>query len=124
MKEEQKKQFQEMDKIELSVELEHACLKGLLEVVKYLLTSSELKEHADIHYDYDQSFFNAYNEDRVDVVQYLVFDYKINKTKDIIKNLVQHSRTDISNLFYKRDLEEKLQNTLTNNKKIDNKIKL
>ena len=33
-----------------------SCQEGHLEVVKYLLTSPDLKEHADIHADNDLGF--------------------------------------------------------------------
>ena len=33
-----------------------SCQKGHLEIVKYLLTSPDLKEHADIHADNDYGF--------------------------------------------------------------------
>ena len=34
----------------------NSCQKGHLEIVQYLLTSPDLKEHADIHADNDLGF--------------------------------------------------------------------
>ena len=45
-----KEQYKHMSKVELNNELLDACAKGNLDIVKYLLTSAELNEHADIHY--------------------------------------------------------------------------
>lgn len=41
--------YQNMEPWQLNQELLYLCIKGDLEIVKYLLNSSELKEYADIH---------------------------------------------------------------------------
>ena len=49
-----------------------SCEKGHLEIVKYLLTSPDLKEHADIHAKNDYGFRWACEQGYLEVVKYLL----------------------------------------------------
>ena len=80
-----------------------------LDIVKYLLTSPELIEHLNIHIHEDFIFKNTCNDHKTDMMDYLIFDYKITKTQEIETYLVKSSRQNILDLFEKRELEEKLQ---------------
>ena len=53
-----KKQYKYMNKKELNAELLDACAKGHLDIAQYLLTSPELKEHANIYHQ-DTGGWNA-----------------------------------------------------------------
>ena len=60
-----------------------SCSNGYLEVVKYLLTSAELKEHADIHTKDDGGFIWACRSGRLEVVKYLLTSPKLTEHADI-----------------------------------------
>jgi hypothetical protein len=49
-----------------------ACINNELDVVKFCLTSPELKLHADIHADEDEPLRNACKFGHLDIVKYLV----------------------------------------------------
>ena len=50
----------------------YACNEGILENVRYFLTSSELEEHADIHANNDEGFRWACNTGYVDIIKFLI----------------------------------------------------
>ena len=60
-----------------------ACLAGHLEIVKYLLTSPELKQYADIHALNDEGFIWACKNGHLEVVKCLIIDMNIDKTTHI-----------------------------------------
>ena len=67
--------YKKMNQKELNHELLKACINGKLEVVKYLLASPELKEHADIHYQNNygwNALIYSCQYGRLDIVQYLL----------------------------------------------------
>lgn len=96
-------------------------------IMEYLLYSPELKKHANIHHNKDQIFRDACVRD-LDMVQYLIFDLNIEKTKRIdtflthLKLNPPNQVKEIIEMFEKRELAESLQNELTrDNKEISNK---
>ena len=102
-----------------------ACSGQKLEVVKYLLTSSELKEHANVHANGDSPFFKSWFDDdkkKREVFNYLIFDYQIEKTKEIDSSLTVFKMQEGKILFQKRELKNKLNNNLNNSDKILNVI--
>ena len=105
-----------------------ACWNGHLQLANYLLISSELKEHADIHADNDEAFINIckYPKNKDDIIQYLIFDYQIEKTKHIELFLIENKKEDIINMFERRDFEKTLQTELKNENEIkkNNKMKI
>ena len=60
-----------------------ACRCGHLEVVKYLLTSAELTEHADIHAKDDEGFKWACRYGHLEVVKYLLTSPELTEHADI-----------------------------------------
>ena len=102
-----------------------ACNKGHLDLVIYLLTSSYLKEHANIYAQYDNAFIGTVENGHLDIIHYFIFDYQIEKTKDIEEYLVDNKTEDILFLFEKRQFQQKLQSKLyIKNNKQTNKLKI
>ena len=60
-----------------------SCSNGYLEVVKYLLTSPDLKEHADIDADNDYGFRLACENGHLEVVKYLLTSPDLKEHADI-----------------------------------------
>ena len=86
--------------------IQRACASNHLEIVKYLLTSPELKKHSNIHANDDYSFKSACRNNHIELVQYLIFEYRIAKNKSIQKFIKDND--EISQMFDKRDLNDQL----------------
>jgi ankyrin repeat protein len=56
----------------LNIAFNEACVNGNLDEVRYLLTSTELKEHADIHFNNDNGLSDACWEGHLEIVKYLL----------------------------------------------------
>ena len=78
-----KQKYKKLNKEELNDQFIDACENGRLEVVKYLLTSPELTEHADIHTENDLGFRLACEEGRLEVVKYLLASDELTEHADI-----------------------------------------
>ena len=63
-------------------------LKGNLGLVKYLLTSPELKEHANVNADNGEGFYCACGNGHLDVVQYLL------TSPDLTEHVDMHIQND------------------------------
>lgn len=85
--------------------LTYACTNGDLDMVKYLLTSHDLKEHANIHANNDSAFKLAFYREESNVLEYLIFDYKIPYTNQI-KNYMPKIRTYNGNENYHEQIEK------------------
>jgi len=70
-----------------------ACLEGDLEVVKYLLTSPDLKEHADIHTRDDQGFIYACEKRNFELIKYLLTSPELKEHANI------HTKDDLALLY-------------------------
>lgn len=111
---------------------------GCTFMIEFLLTSPELKEHIDItplldeiienmvanfvkeDYDYHPSGdANAFtiNQDIVDSLNYLIFDYNINPSDNIIQSLKEETKS----WFYEPAIEQLNKNQLFNH--ISDKVK-
>ena len=105
-----------------------SCQKGHLEIVKYLLTSPDLKEHANIHADNDYGFRWACEKGHLEIVKFLILDMSIEKTKHIEKYL--NKKTDNKTvqqaieLFNTRDLHHQLNENIKDNKENVKKMKI
>jgi hypothetical protein len=64
--------FKKASKRDLNFELVKACENNELHVVQYLLTSKELKTHADIYTQESKGFIVACGKGYVDIAKYLV----------------------------------------------------
>ena len=74
-----------------------SCENGYLEVVKYLLTSPDLKEHADIHADNDNGFIDSCVNGYLEVVKYLLTSPELTEHADI------HAKYDLGFKWACRD---------------------
>ncbi len=83
-----KLQFQSYDQEQLNDAFIDACRNGDLEIIRYLLTSSELKEHADIHINDDDGFHWACASGYLEIVRYLLTSPELKEHVDI------HSEND------------------------------
>ena len=105
-----------------------SCYEGRLEVVKYLLTSPDLKEHADIHARNDVGFIGACRNGRLEVVKCLIIDMVIQKTKHIEKYLNENKDNEnvqqAMELFNTRDLHHQLNENIKDNKEKVKKVKI
>lgn len=103
-----------------------ACENNNLELIKFFLTSPQLKEHANFHASEDTPFRILMACGYVDIIEYLIFDYGIRLTEHIKKALDgEREILDlyyIDNMFAKRELHELLQSNLKVN--IDNITKI
>ena len=78
-----KEKYKKLNQEELNDQFIDSCAYGYLEVVKYLLTSPELKEHADIHAQDDFGFSWACRYGRLEVVKYLLTSTELTEHADI-----------------------------------------
>ena len=105
-----------------------ACENGHLEVVKYLLTSAELTEHVDIHASNDEGFICACRYGRLEVIKYLIIDMNIEKTIHIETYLNENKDNEnvqqAIELFNTRELHQKLNENIKDNKEKVRKIKI
>ena len=65
--------YNELTQDELNHEFHIACIKGDLDLVKHLLTSPKLKQHADIHFEEDDCIILACRHGKLEVLKYLLF---------------------------------------------------
>ena len=104
-----------------------SCQKGHLEIVKYLLTSPDLKEHANIHANNDYGFRLACANGHLELVKYLILDMSIEKTKHIEdylnKNQDNKCVKEAIELFKIREFNQKLNANLEHKEK-KNKLKI
>lgn len=99
-----------------------------IDSVKYLLTSPELKEHANIYYD-GENIFKEANLLRIvgkdsTILEYLIFDFKIEETDEIKAYLQRDSNPVVENMFKLRQLNKELEKELTNKSLTSHKVKL
>ncbi len=88
--EELKLDFQRYDQNQLNKAFIDACKDGDLDVVQYLLTSSELQEHADIHADDGGGIMLACRNGHLDIIRYLLTSPELKEPPNI-----QHLLTGI-----------------------------
>ena len=78
-----KEQYKKLNKQKLNEQFIDACRDGHLELVKYLLTSPELKKHANIHAADDLGFICACEQGQLEVVKYLLASPELTEHADI-----------------------------------------
>jgi ankyrin repeat protein len=67
----------------LDLHFTQACIQGDIEKVKYLLSSPELKTHADIHTRNDIGLINACSIGNIELVKYLVSSSELIEKADV-----------------------------------------
>ena len=78
-----KEKYKKLNQEELNKQFINACKNDDLDIVKFLLTSAELTEHADIHALNDLGFRNACGQGRLEVVKYLLTSAELTEHADI-----------------------------------------
>ncbi len=103
-----------------------ACNLGNLEQVKYLLSASELPNHANVHYQDDSPFILACKNEHLEVLKYLISEFKIDKTEAINKYLAENFNQAVEKMFESRENKHSLENELSSAKinKVQKKNKL
>ena len=93
-----------------------------------MLTSSELKKHANIHAKDDTGFRIACRDGHLEVIKYLIIDMNIDKTIHIEKNLNKNKDNKYVQqaivLFNTRDLHHQLNKNIKDNKEKVKKVKI
>lgn len=72
-----------IEKLHLGQGLELACIFGHIKIVEYLLSSKELKEHAEIDYRKNIAIMKACKHGHLDIVKYLLESPKLKKHANI-----------------------------------------
>ena len=83
-----KEQYKKLNQKELNEQFIDACQNSDLDIVKYLLTSPKLTEHADIHARSDEGFMWACYQGHLEIVKYLMTSPELTEHADI------HARND------------------------------
>jgi len=100
------------------------CSSGHINILDYFLN----QEKIDIHIFNDSAFVSACNNKQYDLLEYLIFDYNISKTKFIVEHLQNKPDIQVEKMLTSRDsardLSKELQNSLLLNKSKKSKIKL
>jgi ankyrin repeat protein len=78
--------FKNLDHRELHNALETACINGFLDDVRYLLTSTELNKHIDIHVHNNNPIYLACQSGNLEIVKYLLTSSELKKHADIYSN--------------------------------------
>ena len=97
-----------------------------------MLTSSELKKHANIHAKDDTGFRIACRDGHLEVIKYLIIDMNIDKTNYIEKYLNKNKNKNKDNenvqqaieLFNTIDLHHQLNENIKDNKEKVKKTKI
>ena len=123
-----KEKYKKLNQAELNDQFIDACRDGHLEIVKYLLTSAELTEHANIHAKDDLGFIWAGRFGYLEVVKCLIIDMNIEKTTYIETYLNENKYNkyvqQAIELFNTRELHQKLNENIKDNKEKVKKVKI
>jgi len=107
----------------------HMCTMANFEKVKYLLDSPEFNgiTRPHPHTDNDKAFNWLMRKESTQIIDYLIFEYNIERTKDIDEILNKHNNTYseiVKNKFVLREVNKLLNSDLAVNEKAINKIKI
>lgn len=84
--------FKDYSQGDLDDDFVWACLHGEVEKVKYLLTSPELKIHANIHTESDNGIIVAFKQDNLEMIKYLLSSPDLKEHANIHANNEQPFR--------------------------------
>jgi ankyrin repeat protein len=107
--------------------LQNACCKNHVEIVSYLLTSPDLKVHPgmdDVTHRAHGSFKLASINNSVDVLQYLIFDYNIEKTEYLKFIIDAYPNSEVEKMFKLRDVHDELKQELSTDNFQPKKLKM
>jgi hypothetical protein len=79
-----------------------------INVMKYLLTSLNLSKKPDLNYKNNLLFRSIYADKDYDLLNYLIFDLKIEKTARIIEELERDPDPKVAAMFMLRELNSEL----------------
>lgn len=87
-----------------------AALKGHTHIIDYLVSSPELKKNVDIHEGEDFLFKKLYEHSKYDVIEYLVFNKKLDYTENIKEFLKENPDKIVHSIFTIKMLDKELSN--------------
>lgn len=93
-----------------------ACQKDNVELADCLINVPELEKQIDIHQEQDAIFKNALESRARKVIQFLIFDKKIEKTQYIEKLLNEKPNVEVEKWFSLKELNNKLTTKLEQKK--------
>ena len=105
-------------------EVQEASKLNHVDVIKYLIEESPIKNKINIHDDCERAFSLAHKNAAKDVLKYFIFDLNFEKNNHIKYALKQKSECETNNFFEIRKVATELKNDLNesnlekNNKKI------
>ena len=105
-------------------EVQEASKLNHVDVIKYLIEESPIKNKINIHDDCERAFSLAHKNAAKDVLKYFIFDLNFQKNNHIKYALKQKSECETNNFFEIRKVATELKNDLNesnlekNNKKI------
>lgn len=76
-------EFKDLSKRKINEAFITACQVGELEKIKYLLTSSELKENANFKYKQNLAFKVAFGQQHIDILQYFLASPEMRKSINV-----------------------------------------
>lgn len=88
------------------------------DIVKYLLSSSELDKHANVHAMNDRIFRTTTNNN-IELLNYIIFELNVYKNKTILECLTSDKYSLANQLFKQRDIRDlnnELNDVLPTNK--------
>jgi hypothetical protein len=97
------------------------------DLIKYLLTSPDLEKHADLHAAADRILKNSIDNERMETIEDLIFNYKIEHTPAIDNMLKEYKNPayeDIVGRVRKMFLTREINDELVDNKEQPKKFKL
>jgi hypothetical protein len=100
-----------------------ACEYGELEILKYLHSINILNKD-NIHQDDDANFRIAYDNNKLEIIRYFIFDLNMDKTEDIKQILSEKKNKEIEHMFALRDLNKELHSDLEVKQSINKKLKV
>ncbi len=104
-----------------------ACRRGRIDKLRYMLTTPEISKKIDIHHRNAICFDWMLYSKRFEVLKYLIFEYKIEKTKDIDDCLKKDHGLicqEVIKMFEMRDLQLDLSSELKNREVGIKKVKI
>lgn len=116
--------YKDLPRDALDLKLITACYNGNMDEIRYLLTSPDLEEHADLHYANDKATMIAIAEQNTDILKYFIFELNIERSYFIefymnmllVNPNVAKKVEIVKEMFEKRTLNEQL------NKELDSDI--